>query len=60
MKKEGKAVERKTEQCVLCGVDTGVLADIPADARRYYVTGIGQLCESCYRSLQYDRFNMSK
>lgn len=38
----------ETEQCILCGDDTGVLRDLPADARKYYVTGVGQLCETCY------------
>lgn len=41
-------VRMETEQCILCGDDTGVLTNLPADARKYYVTGVGQLCETCY------------
>lgn len=48
---ENKANENtstETERCVLCGNDTGVLVDLPADARKHYINGVGQLCEDCY------------
>jgi len=56
-KEEDEAIEEKetetkvtlaTEQCVLCGNDTGVLVSLPADARKHYINGVGQLCEDCY------------
>ena len=37
-----------TERCVLCGNDTGVSVSLPADARKHYINGVGQLCEDCY------------
>ena len=43
-----QSVSLETEQCILCGDDTGVLKNLPADARKYYITGVGQLCENCY------------
>ena len=49
---EEKETETKTtletEKCVLCGNDTGVLLNLPADARKHYINGVGQLCENCY------------
>ena len=41
----------KTEKCILCGDDTGVMVELPVDARKYYINGVGQLCEECYRKL---------
>ena len=37
-----------TERCILCGNDTGVSVSLPADARKHYIKGVGQLCEDCY------------
>ncbi|MBQ2923315.1 MAG: signal peptidase I [Tyzzerella sp.] len=42
------ATEKTTDCCVLCGADTCVLSGVPADARKHYINGVGQLCESCY------------
>ena len=56
-KKEDEVVEEKeinecisteTERCIMCGNDTGVLVGLPADARKHYIDGVGQLCEDCY------------
>ncbi len=44
-------VTLETEKCILCGDDTGVLANLPVDARKYYINGVGQLCENCYIKL---------
>ena len=41
-------VSAETERCILCGNDTGVSVNLPADARKYYINGVGQLCEDCY------------
>ena len=41
-------VSTETEQCILCGNDTGVSTNLPADARKHYINGVGQLCEDCY------------
>ncbi len=38
----------ETERCILCGSDTGVSVSLPADARKHYINGVGQLCEDCY------------
>ena len=38
----------ETERCILCGNDTGVSVSLPADARKHYINGVGQLCEDCY------------
>lgn len=50
MKPFGKKV--KNEECVLCGCDTGVSPTEPIGTRDYYVQGCGQLCESCFHSLE--------
>ena len=34
----------ETEQCVLCGRDTGVPVSEPVEGRKNYVYGCGQLC----------------
>ena len=56
-KEEDEVIEEKntetkvtleTERCILCGDDTGVPTNLPADARKYYIDGVGQLCENCY------------
>lgn len=46
-------VVSETEKCILCGYDTGVLANLPVDARKYYINGVGQLCEDCYRKVMH-------
>ena len=45
---EQETKEKETERCILCGNDTGVLVGLPADARKHYIDGVGQLCEDCY------------
>ena len=56
-KEEDEVIEEKnvdtkvaleTERCILCGDDTGVATKLPADARKHYIDGVGQLCENCY------------
>lgn len=39
----------KTDKCVLCGEDTGILKDTPVDMRWFYVEGSGQLCPACFK-----------
>lgn len=42
------SISLETERCILCGYDTGVLTNLPVDAKKYYIQGVGQLCEECY------------
>lgn len=35
------------EVCVGCWEDTGYDKSVPIDKRRYYVEGMGQLCDKC-------------
>lgn len=48
----GEAVA--TEQCVLCGRNTGVPTSKPVEDRMNYVYGCGQLCGLCFSSLRHD------
>ena len=41
----------KTEQCILCGKDTGVPFSTPVSLRKNYLRGCGQLCEDCCAEL---------
>ena len=41
----------KLEACVLCGKITNVSRCTPIDLRSGYVSGVGQLCYSCWRNL---------
>lgn len=52
---EAPSKKVKNEECVLCGCDTGILESVPVQDRKYYVHGCGQLCESCYQSLECER-----
>ncbi len=36
-----------TEQCCLCGCDTGIPFETPIDLRVGYIEGGGQLCQDC-------------
>ena len=47
-KNTSEIVVHETEKCILCGDDTGVPNNLPADARKHYIDGVGQLCENCY------------
>ena len=38
----------KTEKCVVCGVNTGILESTPIEFRDNYIEGAGQLCNKCY------------
>ena len=40
------------EKCVLCDAVTDVKLNHPVDARKYYVVGIGQLCQRCYMQIK--------
>lgn len=42
------AVRLEKDKCVLCGEETDVSTTLSADARSYYIHGVGQLCEACY------------
>ena len=42
----------ETDRCVLCMSDTGIAKSRLANARKYYIDGVGQLCEDCYVKLQ--------
>lgn len=35
------------EKCVLCGKTTDIRIKDHVDLRRYYVDGVGQLCDEC-------------
>ena len=39
------------EYCVCCGKRTDVFISTPVKERRYYILGVGQLCELCYFEL---------
>ena len=43
--------ESKTDRCILCGKDTGILRDTPLARRHGYIRGCGQLCEHCFGEL---------
>ena len=43
-----KQIHKETEQCVICGVDTGVPKELDISYRLYYVSGTGQLCHDCW------------
>ena len=48
----GKRVaEEEREQCVLCRRLTYIAKGMPLAARKGYIEGAGQLCESCFREL---------
>lgn len=42
--------EKRTdlERCVCCGKYTDVSLSMPVSERKFYVLGVGQLCEQCY------------
>lgn len=40
------------EVCVCCGKEVNEVVSKPIDQRDYYVEGCGQLCASCYASIQ--------
>lgn len=35
------------EKCVICGADTPYKFSTPITQRRYYVEGLGQICQNC-------------
>ena len=37
------------ENCVSCKKQTRVLKDTHIDYRLFYIEGVGQLCEKCYK-----------
>lgn len=41
----------RMERCALCGIITTVPVGRPISQRRYYVEGVGQLCNSCGQEL---------
>ena len=44
----------KTEKCVNCKEDTGVLVNEHIDKRHCYVEGVGQLCKDCWNKIYFD------
>ncbi|MBQ8338417.1 MAG: hypothetical protein IJY33_04665 [Oscillospiraceae bacterium] len=42
------------EICIMCGTQTDIPISLPIDQRKNYVSGIGQLCESCVGRLYRD------
>jgi len=38
---------QEKEKCVVCGAQTDVPKDMHIDFRKYYVEGVGQLCDKC-------------
>lgn len=51
MKMEGRKLEEQEEKCVVCGGNTGYFFDTPIDERQFYVVGVGQLCEKCFKEI---------
>lgn len=49
--REKRTAEEEREQCVLCRRLTYISKGMPLAARKDYVEGAGQLCESCFREL---------
>lgn len=56
----GKTNERKkprdaehdpVELCIICGAKTPYRFSTPIDERKYYVPGLGQICERCHYQL---------
>ena len=45
--------EKRTdlERCVCCGKYTDISLSMPVSDRKFYVLGVGQLCEQCYFTL---------
>ena len=52
--KEMQDEHRKTEHCVVCGVDTKIPVTMHVDLRFHYVEGAGQLCRTCYNKAYQD------
>jgi len=48
---EVKSTSGEYEKCVLCSKKTDVKVREKVDHREHYVTGVGQLCEKCYKEL---------
>ena len=48
---EVKSTSGGYEKCVLCGKKTDVKVSKKIDRRKYYVTGVGQLCKECHKKL---------
>ena len=46
-----KEADNHYEKCVLCGRQTETLVTLPVDARKNYIEGVGELCETCRRDL---------
>lgn len=48
IKLRNEKFKSKYEYCVICGKRTDVKREDPVGLRRYYVEGVGQLCEECF------------
>ncbi len=42
----------KTDKCILCGSDSGIPLNTPIENRINYISGCGQLCESCSNKIK--------
>ena len=47
----GVSGDIKTEQCEICGYDTGYDGYDKIEDRKYYVENKGQLCSWCYKKI---------
>lgn len=46
------------DKCVLCNCETQESTSKPIDFRNFYVEGVGQLCNNCFReTYNYERRN---
>ena len=44
-------MKEKEEKCVICGENAGYMFDTPIYERQFYVEGVGQLCEKCFKEI---------
>ena len=44
--------ENPYEICILCGKKTDIPVSMPANRRKRFIGGCGQLCEDCYNTLK--------
>ena len=53
IKKRNEQLENPLERCVLpdCGKILDIPKNTPISLRRYYIEGVGQLCEDCYKKI---------
>ena len=52
---EKQSFSTELEVCALCGKETDIPISLTVDERKYYVSGVGQLCRECYKELTHER-----